>query len=93
MDADLDTLATAFYVAADDLLRAHLERVPHRPRAGISPKISDAEVMTLALMQALLGFTSEARWLRYAKENYRACSRTCRASPATTSACADSVGA
>ena len=71
MDADLDTLATAFYVAADDLLKAHPERVPYRPRIGISPKISDAEVMTLALLQALLGFTSEARWLRHAKEHYQ----------------------
>ncbi|NVM96902.1 IS982 family transposase [Arthrobacter sp. AETb3-4] len=71
MDADLDTLATAFYVAADDLLKAHPERVPYRPRIGISPMISDAEVMTLAVLQAMLGFTSEARWLRHAKENYR----------------------
>ncbi|WP_026555822.1 IS982 family transposase [Arthrobacter sp. 35W] len=66
MDADLDTLATAFYADADDLLKAHPERMPYRPRIGISPKITDAELMTLALMQALLGFTSEARWLRYA---------------------------
>ena len=71
MDADLDSLATAFYVAADDLLKAHPERVPYRPRIGISPRITDAEVMTLALMQALLGFTSEARWLRHAKEHYQ----------------------
>lgn len=70
MDANLDTLATAFYVVADDLLKAHPERIPYRPRIGISPRITDAEVMTLALMQALLGFTSEARWLRHAKENY-----------------------
>lgn len=72
MDANLDTLATAFYVAADDLLKAHPERVPYPPRIGISPKISDAELLTLALMQALLGFVSEARWLRHAKERYGA---------------------
>ena len=68
MDADLDTLATAFYVAADDLLKAHTEPVPYRPRIGISPKISDAEAVALALMQALLASTSEARCLRHAKE-------------------------
>jgi len=34
---------------------------------GIVPKISDAELITLAVMQALLGYTSEARWLRYAR--------------------------
>jgi hypothetical protein len=70
MDNDLDTLATAFYVAADDLLKAHPERVPYRPRIGISPRISDAELMTMSLMQALLGFVSEARWLRHAREHF-----------------------
>ena len=67
MDADLDTLATALYVTTDDLLAAHPERVPARPRVGIAPTISDAELLTLAVMQALLGYTSEARWLRYAR--------------------------
>jgi hypothetical protein len=69
VDADLDTLATALYVTTDDLLAAHPERVPARPRIGIKPKISDAEVLTLAVMQALLGFTSETRWLRYARKH------------------------
>ena len=69
MDADLDTLATALYVTTDDLLAAHPERVPPRPRVGIAPKITDAELLTLAVMQALLGYTSEARWLRYARMN------------------------
>ena len=31
----------------------------------MAPRISDAELVTLAVMQALLGYTSEARWLRY----------------------------
>ena len=35
----------------------------------LDPKISDAEVLTLAVMQALLGYTSETRWLRYARAN------------------------
>ena len=64
MDADLDTLATALYVRTDDLLKAAPERAPWRPAVGIAPRISDAELVTLAVMQALLGFTSEARWLR-----------------------------
>ena len=67
MDADLDTLATALYVTTDDLLAAHPERVPVRPTVGFAPEISDAELLTLAVMQALLGYTSEARWLRYAR--------------------------
>jgi hypothetical protein len=56
-------------VTTDDLLKANPGRVPLRPRIGIIPKISDAEVLTLAVMQALLGFTSEARWLRYARQH------------------------
>ena len=42
VDTDLDTLATALYVTTDDLLRAHPERVPPRPRIGIAPRTSDA---------------------------------------------------
>jgi hypothetical protein len=71
VDADLETLATALYVRTDDLLKASPERAPWRPRVGITPQISDAEVITLAVMQALLGFTSEARWLRHAHLHLR----------------------
>lgn len=69
MDADLDTLVTALYVRTDDLLKAHPERVPARPRVGITPKITDAELLTVAVMQALLGYTCERRWLRYTQGN------------------------
>ena len=55
VDADLDTLATALYARTDDLLKSHPERVPYRPQVGIAPRISDAEIITLATMQALLG--------------------------------------
>ena len=69
MVTDLDTLATALYVTADDLLIAHPEKGPYRPVTGFPAQISDAELLTLAVMQALLGFTSERRWLRYAREH------------------------
>jgi hypothetical protein len=71
VDADLDTLATALYVRTDDVLKTCPERVPWRPAAGISPQLSDAELLTLAVLQALLGFVSEARWLRYARGHRR----------------------
>jgi hypothetical protein len=55
---DLDTLLTALYVKIDDYLG--------RPsRVGRPPKLSDAELLTLAVAQVLLGFDSEARWLRF----------------------------
>jgi hypothetical protein len=71
VDADLDTLATALYVRTDDLLKATPQRVPWRPAVGIVPKVSDAEMVTLSVLQALLGYTSEARWLRYARTHLR----------------------
>ena len=71
MDADLDTLATALYARADDLLKSFPEHVPWRPAVGIAPRICDAEMVTLSVMQALLGHTSEARWLRFAGEHLR----------------------
>jgi hypothetical protein len=71
VDADLDTLATALYVKIDELLKAAPQLAPWRPAVGIAPKLSDAELVTLAVMQALLGFTSEARWLRHADHHLR----------------------
>jgi hypothetical protein len=67
VDTELDTLATALYVMTDDLLKQFPEYGPPRPRIGIVPKITDAERITLAVMQAILGYTSEARWLRFAR--------------------------
>jgi hypothetical protein len=69
MNADLDTLATALYVTIDDALAADPAMSPLRPAVGIAPKLSDAELLTLAVLQALLGYTSEARWLRYARSH------------------------
>ncbi len=71
MKNDVDTLATALYVTVDDLLRASPDLAPARPKVGIVPKLEDAELVTLAVMQALLGFTSEARWLRHARKHLR----------------------
>jgi Transposase DDE domain len=64
---ELDTLATALYVRTDDLLKESPQLAPLRPAVGIAPQLSDAELVTLAVLQALLGFTSEARWIRHAR--------------------------
>jgi Transposase DDE domain len=64
---ELDTLATALYVKTDDLLKESPYLAPWRPRVGIAPKLTDAELVTLAVLQALLGYTSESRWLRFAR--------------------------
>ena len=68
---DLDTLATALYAVTDDMLKDSPHLAPLRPAVGISPQLSDAELVTLAVLQALLGFTSEARWVRHARAGMR----------------------
>src|SRR3982751_5095045 len=54
---DLNTLLTALYVWIDDYLGP-------RCRPGRRPRLTDAELLTLAVAQALLGIHSETRWLR-----------------------------
>ena len=57
MTTDLNTLLTALYVRIDDSLAG-------RVRAGRRPRLTDSELLTLAVAQVLLGVRSEARWLR-----------------------------
>jgi hypothetical protein len=58
--ADLDDLLTALYVLADEFL-------PRRPRARRRPRITDAELVCLAVAQILLDCPSERRFLRFAR--------------------------
>ncbi|PVE13645.1 IS982 family transposase [Streptomyces scopuliridis] len=71
MKTNLDTLATALYARIDDKLKASPWLAPWRPATGIAPTLSDAELVTLAVMSALLGCTSERRWLRRAGRDFR----------------------
>lgn len=59
MLADLDLLLTAVFCAADDLLPKRAKNARRR--------ITDAEVITLCVAQALLGITSDRRFLRAAR--------------------------
>lgn len=61
MLADLDSLLTALYVLVDDFL-------PARRGAGRRPKITDAELITLAVAQIMLDCHSERRFLRLARQ-------------------------
>ncbi|MFJ9707542.1 hypothetical protein [Streptomyces sp. NPDC101234] len=71
MRNSLDTLATALRVKTDDLLKASPHLAPLRPAVGIAPQLTDAELITPTLMEAMPGFTSEARWLRHARGHLR----------------------
>jgi len=66
VENDIETLATALYVKIDDMLRDWPDLAPVRPATSTPLTLSDAELLTMAVMSALLGFTSERRWLRYA---------------------------
>ena len=65
MYADLETLAVALYVKVDDDLKSRPELRRCSPPGAIAPQLSEAELVTMAVMQALLGLHSERRWLRY----------------------------
>jgi DDE family transposase len=56
---DLDTLLVALYVLIDDQVIPPAQRRPGRPK-----KLSDAELVCLAVAQVLLGARSEHHWLR-----------------------------
>ena len=47
------------------MLRDWPDLAPARPATGTPVTLSDAELLAMAVMSALLGFTSERRWLRY----------------------------
>ena len=71
MEQNIEILATALYVKIGDLLLAEPELAPWRPDGSMPVTVSDSELLTMAVMPALLGFRSERRWLRYASAHYR----------------------
>lgn len=60
MLADLDALVTALYVRVDDLL-------PTRRGPGRPPRISDAELIALAVAQMFLGMPNDRQFLALAR--------------------------
>lgn len=63
MDADLDTLCIAVFCTADDLL-------PERP-GNARRRVTDAEVVTLCVAQAIMGIPSDRRFLAVADKRLR----------------------
>jgi Transposase DDE domain len=58
---DLETLLTALYVKIDD-------EIAGARWIGRPPQLSDSELICLMVAQALLGYHSQARWLRFARK-------------------------
>jgi hypothetical protein len=67
MDIDLDTLLIALYVEVTDRIMPSLESAPDRP--GRPPEVTDAEVVCIAVAQALLRFVDERHWIRSARKH------------------------
>lgn len=63
MHADLDTLCTVVYCTADDLL-------PEKP-GNARRRVTDAEVATLCVAQAIMGIPSDRRFLAVARKRLR----------------------
>jgi hypothetical protein len=63
MDADLDLLLTVVYCIADDFL-------PVRQR-NVKRRVSDAEVVTLCVAQAIMGIPSDPRFVAVAGKRLR----------------------
>lgn len=61
MHATLDDLVIALYVTIDELLGPD----PRATFPGRKPRLSDAELLCLATAQVLLGYHTDARWLRF----------------------------
>ena len=57
------------YVKIDDFLKERPDLAPARPKTGTPVALSDAEVVTLTVMQAMLDIPSERKWLRYVKKH------------------------
>ena len=67
MDADLDTLLIALYVALDDhIIPAYRAAAGRVRRLGRPQVVTDAELVCLAVAQVLLRYDDERRWLRAA---------------------------
>ncbi|MDH6523184.1 hypothetical protein M2163_000310 [Streptomyces sp. SAI-135] len=60
MTNDLDALLIALRVEIDD-------EIGHTRWLGRPPRLTDCELVCLAVAQAMLGFASEARWLRFVR--------------------------
>lgn len=63
MHADLDTLCTVVYCTADDLL-------PKKP-GNARRRVTDAEIATLCVAQAIMGIPSDRRFLTVARKHLR----------------------
>lgn len=67
---DENTFLTTVYCTVDDLYQTHC--APHKPRRpGVKPRMSDSEVLTLALLAQWHPSRQESAVLRFAHHHWR----------------------
>ena len=65
----LEDLFIVCFVTIDDLYQMFVsDKVKHRP--GLSPSLSDSEVITIAIVGELFGMDVEIRWYTFVKQFY-----------------------
>lgn len=79
MTPDLEALVVAAYVFADEY--------PVSARPGPAVKVTDAELVALAVCQAAMGISSDRQFLGWSAGGCRAGSRICPRSRSSTGGC------
>lgn len=70
MEMDVDTFLTAVYCVVDDVYRERL--APQKPRGpGRPPRLTDSEVLTLALLEQWRPDRSEAGFVRWVRRHWQ----------------------
>ena len=89
MDADRDTIATAFHVKIDDLLKDSLpQRAPWLPAIGIARRSLMLNCGRCRVRRLGPGHVRQTLWLRYADEDLQQLFPYLPAQSGTASACA-----
>src|SRR5215204_2249873 len=70
MDIDVDTFLTVVYCVCDEVYQREI-RPQMKPRPGARPKLSDSEVLALAVLGQWHGHRCERCFLAYARRHWR----------------------
>ena len=69
---DFETLLVTIFVLVDDWYNSKRVAIKGN-NSGVKPKMSDSEIMTLALVMDYLPFPGETKFIGYIRANYQEC--------------------
>ncbi|MDJ0649974.1 MAG: hypothetical protein QNJ60_14870 [Xenococcaceae cyanobacterium MO_188.B19] len=67
---DVESLLVTIFVIVDDWYKSEV-KVSKEKKPGVNPRMSDSEIITLALMMDYLPFPGETQFIGLIKANYR----------------------